>query len=170
MKKITSILLITAFAANSIIYFIVFPFVIDFLKDRFSEENEENDCQINTVITITDGKPCEYTFINEKELKCGVELYDIIKIEKLPGATKYYCYHDKEEEGLQKDFWQEPSSIGIPEIKHVTNIIPLTIYVVAENQSITRSEMNLGIYPIPVLNKISNFISDVLTPPPENLS
>jgi hypothetical protein len=165
MKRITSISVALVFLFNTVVFFFLYPIMMDHLKERFDEEEEREECEYNRVFEVIDGQPVNFVFMDNKEIKADGSLYDILKVEKEGNKTVYYCYHDKEEENLENGLLdRSKEKSGTP--RHQFRTIPLNIFLIPGVSNDNCSKQDKFIFPAFVMHNIKFSFREVITPPP----
>jgi len=165
VKKYISILLCSILIFNTTLYFVLIPFLIDSLKERFDDEESEEIYEISRIFEVYDNKPHDFIFIDKKEIKADGDMFDILKVERKEGKTVYYCYHDKEEDNILKNLWDNPLNKGNRQ-KHNIQLRPLAPFVVQGINIDCYNLQNNGTIPGYITQHLQMIYYDIATPPP----
>ena len=150
---------------DTTIYFIFASFIINSLKERLDNEELESNFEISRIFE-TDGNVFSgFIFAGENEIAADGQLFDIVKTEYKDGKTFYYCYHDKEEENIQKDFWNRHKSKTNNQrdnsrLRLLSTFIPAGTLINYKN---FQDEINIP--PLLVVNTEKIYF-EIITPPP----
>jgi hypothetical protein len=165
MKKYISIILICTLIFNATLYLVFVSSLINRLKERFDDEDSDKSYEINKIFEVYDNKPGDFILLNNREIKADGEMFDILKIEKKEGKTVYYCYHDKEEEYIQKNLDNSPTNKSRQ--RHSFQLQSLTPFVVKGNKTeYSNSQVKIA-FPSSTVKQTKMVFYDILTPPPK---
>ena len=172
MKIFLNILLIFTFLAASIGHIFIFSLEEYSIKKEMKRAIVKNmsETELTTITILKSDLYTEngYQLIEDNELKCFGEMYDIVNTIELKDSIKYICIHDDAESELISNFikYSNSDKSNSP-IKQ--KIITSTIdnYVLSNNEHLNRYySKNL------IFNVESKYLcihADIESPPPENL-
>jgi len=109
MRRLLSILLVSAFLFNGFGYYLTYRIIEKGYKKHFRQHIKFNSTTENTeVLVISDteiqSKNSPFKWMEEDEFRYHGKMYDIIKSEKQGNNNIFYCVNDKNEELLLSRF------------------------------------------------------------------
>ena len=104
LRKIIAIVLLFIFLFNIMGYYAVFEIMRRQVRLEMKEKMASS-AKIVTILEIPDEiSPGQFHWVHKEEFIYQGKMYDLIKKEKLPNSTLYFCIHDHAEEKLLAGF------------------------------------------------------------------
>lgn len=171
--KNLAILIISLLLFNSsgyiLLYFSSLPLVKKIIIEAL--DNNEYDEKIFLLTLskkdISEGK-ISFKWFDSREFRYNGKMYDIKKNISDEDSIKVYCYYDEKEHILESlfNFYSEKSSNANKNSNNNYFVFYLSLFL-SKNFSLESELVLLGELKTNYKNEFSNFISDVLTPPPQ---
>ncbi|WP_337866427.1 hypothetical protein [Ignavibacterium sp.] len=173
IKKSLATFIISLLLINSSGYILLYISSLHFVKKHIIEAIDRNEYDEEIFLLtlskkdISEGK-ISFKWLDSREFRYNGKMYDIKKNISDEDSIRVYCYYDEKEHIIESlfNFYSEKRSNDNKNSNNISLVFFLSLFL-SKNISVDSELVFLGELKTHNKHEFSNFISDVLTPPPQ---